>query len=154
MSGSLVIGYGNTLRGDDGAGVRAAELIRAALPDVDVVIAPQLLPELAEDISRHRHVVFLDASAHAGAQELRVTQVDAAGPFEGPVTHAASPGQLLQLSDAVYGTLPARAVLVTIPAVSFDLGEALSPLTAQRVVECLDLVRAELIDRRPGMTGT
>jgi hydrogenase maturation protease len=144
VSASLVIGYGNTLRSDDGAGVRAAELIRQAIPDVEVVVVPQLMPELAEDISRHRHVVFLDASAQTDMQSLRVVPVDAATPSTAPVTHAASPEQLLQLSKSVYGSVPDRAVLVSIPAVSFELGESLSPLTARRVVECVDWLRSEL----------
>ena len=144
MSGSLVIGYGNTLRSDDGAGVRAAELIRAAMPGVEVLVVAQLTPELAENISRHRHVVFLDASAQTDWQSLRVLPVDAGKPSSAPVTHAASPEQLLQLSESVYGTVPERTVLVTIPAVSFELGEALSPLTARRVVECVDWFRSEL----------
>jgi hydrogenase maturation protease len=144
MSGSLVIGYGNTLRSDDGAGVRAAELIRDAVPDVDVLVVPQLLPELAEPIARHRHVVFLDASARADCHVLQVLRVDPETPSSAPVTHAASPQQLLQLARMVYGAAPERAVLVTIPAFSFELGETLSPLTARRVVESVDWFRAEL----------
>lgn len=144
MSGSLVIGYGNTLRGDDAAGVRAAELIRSSIPDVEVVIVRQLTPELAETISRHRHVVFLDASAQSDWQSLRVLPVDATKISSAPVTHAASPEQLLQLSESVYGVVPERTVLVTIPAVSLELGETLSPLTARRVVECVDWFRSEL----------
>jgi hydrogenase maturation protease len=151
VSSSLVIGYGNTLRSDDGAGVRAAELIRAAVPEVEVVVVPQLTPELAESISRHRHVVFLDASAQTDWQGLRVLPVDATGHSSAPVTHAASPEQLLQLSASVYGAVPERTVLVTIPAVSFELGETLSPLTARRVVECVDWLRSELsgLPQRP-----
>jgi len=45
----LVIGYGNTLRGDDGLGQRAAEaLAQRALPDgVEVLSCHQLTIELA-----------------------------------------------------------------------------------------------------------
>jgi len=153
MSGSLVIGYGNTLRSDDGAGVRAAELIRAAIPDVEVVVVPQLTPELAENISRYRHVVFLDASTETDWQTLRVLPVNVSRQSSAPVTHAASPEQLLQLSKAVYGTVPDRTVLVTIPAVSFELGETLSPLTARRVVECVDWIRSELSELPPRLRG-
>ncbi|MBN8636246.1 MAG: hydrogenase maturation protease, partial [Anaerolineae bacterium] len=36
MNDCLIIGVGNPQRGDDGVGLAAARLVRAALPDADV----------------------------------------------------------------------------------------------------------------------
>ncbi len=49
----LVIGYGNALRGDDGAGPAAAAALRDQLPlrIADVRFFHQLLPELSEVLS-------------------------------------------------------------------------------------------------------
>src|SRR5512136_1175751 len=60
----LVVGYGNPLRGDDGAGWQAAERLEALLPpaQVNVLIRHQLTPELAEPSSRAELVILIDAS--------------------------------------------------------------------------------------------
>ena len=50
MKKTLVIGYGNTLRSDDGVGVWiAGQLAVLHLPNVDVRTCHQLFPELSSD---------------------------------------------------------------------------------------------------------
>src|ERR1035441_6445297 len=62
----LVIGYGNTLRGDDGVGPRVAEAIeKLNLPGVRTLVCQQLSPEYADPVSRARTVVFVDAAVDA-----------------------------------------------------------------------------------------
>ncbi|MGB7620863.1 MAG: hydrogenase maturation protease, partial [Terriglobia bacterium] len=61
MSKILVIGYGNTLRGDDGAGPRVAEMIARRFPQVDSLVLHELQPELAEAVSGYEEVIFVDA---------------------------------------------------------------------------------------------
>ena len=59
----LVIGYGNTLRRDDGLGPRLAEAIdQLNLPGTQTISRALLTPELAEPIARARRLVFVDAS--------------------------------------------------------------------------------------------
>ena len=55
----LVIGYGNSLRGDDGAGPYAARLLQNMNDEGgwDIVACHQLTPELAETISRASLVI-------------------------------------------------------------------------------------------------
>src|SRR5690348_5980583 len=58
----LVIGYGNTLRSDDGAGPRAAAEVGAwGVPGLRAWAVHQLTPELASPIASARLVVFVDA---------------------------------------------------------------------------------------------
>ena len=54
MPRCLVIGFGNALRSDDGAGFKAAVLLEAELssPTVSVIATHQLTPELAEPVAR------------------------------------------------------------------------------------------------------
>ena len=60
---SLVIGYGNTLRGDDGVGQKVAEVIASlGLSGIRALSCHQLTPELADPISEVRMVVFVDAT--------------------------------------------------------------------------------------------
>ncbi len=60
--GALVIGYGNTLRSDDGAGPFVARALEARVPaGTRILDAHQLTPEMAIDISVATRVVFVDA---------------------------------------------------------------------------------------------
>lgn len=129
----LVIGYGNTLRGDDGAGVRAAEAVQALdLPGVTVLTVHQLNPELAADLAAADVAVFLDARAFDGSVRVDVNEI-APKARSCSLVHAGDPAYLLYLSRLAYGAAP-RAWMVTLPAVNFDLGEGLS-VTAGRAVE-------------------
>jgi hydrogenase maturation protease len=59
----LIIGYGNPLRGDDGLGVEVACCLKEIIRDesVEVLSQHQLMPELADPVSRASLVVFVDA---------------------------------------------------------------------------------------------
>src|ERR1700730_10395204 len=59
----VVIGYGNTLCGDDGIGPNVAETLSGEIKDgsVDFYAVRQLTPELSEAISRADAVIFIDA---------------------------------------------------------------------------------------------
>jgi hydrogenase maturation protease len=146
MSEILVIGYGNTLRGDDAAGVRAAELLGNSVDDLDVIIATDLSLELAEPISTHDHVIFIDASA--GGDSVRLRNIDAKTPPPAITTHANFPWTLLEASRTIYGRVPHRTILATIPGESFDLGEILSERTGHLVAECVNTLREEILKLR------
>jgi len=79
--GILVIGYGNTLRRDDGVGVRAAEMMAAdsRFADVEVLTAYQLTPELSLDIATASLVVFVDADVRGLPGSIEVRELGAGG---------------------------------------------------------------------------
>ena len=123
MSCDLVIGYGNTLRGDDGLGPRTAAAVAAwNRRDVRAIACHQLGPELAERISTARRVVFVDAAESAGPVRVSPREPGGAGEI---VTHSADPRPLLGLAKALFGRCP-PAWWVTIPASSFEFSEELS----------------------------
>jgi hydrogenase maturation protease len=130
MSSALVIGYGNTLRGDDAAGVRAAETIALRAPETECLCVHQLTPELAEKISHTDTVVFIDAQA--GIEEVTFRPL-AKTPVSGLQTHVVSPEILLLLCETVYGHVPHHAYALGIPAAHFDFSEKLSPETEKAV---------------------
>jgi hydrogenase maturation protease len=125
----VVIGYGNELRGDDGAGPAAAEELRQRLGrgSAEVVTAHQLLPELAERISRAILVIFIDASTDAPAGGVRKKWLTASaggrGGGGGAMGHHESPENLLEMALALYGHAP-PGLLVSIGAgdLGFRLG--------------------------------
>ena len=128
----LVIGYGNTLRHDDGVGPKVAEAVEALqLPDVRTLVCAQLSPEHAEPISRARLVIFVDAAVDAPAEvQLRKLEPSQSSQL---MAHAADPRTMLALARDVFGHAP-EAWWLTIPAVKLGFGEELSP-EAQRGLE-------------------
>jgi hydrogenase maturation protease len=135
----LVIGYGNTLRSDDGVGPRTAEAVAAMRFDgVETLSCHLLTPELAEPISRAEAVVFVDAAVDEPREvRLRLLEPAATSRFPG---HAADPAVLLALARDVYGHTP-RAWLLTIPAENTAIGEALSESTRRSLREALGIIR-------------
>jgi hydrogenase maturation protease len=111
----LVIGYGNTLRGDDGVGPRVAETVGSLnLPGVHTLICQQLSPELAEPVSSADTVVFVDAAVD-GTREVQLRKLE---PNESSqlMAHTADPRTLLAMARDLFGHAP-QAWWLTIPAV-------------------------------------
>lgn len=153
LNTTLVIGFGNGLRSDDGAGIRAATLIAEQSPTLRIIATQQLTPDLAEDIAFTAQLVFLDAYAAPGAgANLRVQRVFAhdAGRVS-PAGHHGSPAGLMRLASEVFGTAP-DAWVVGIPAYSFAAGEVFSPGTLQSIDEAVALIggRALFEDQEGG----
>lgn len=130
---TLVIGYGNTLRGDDGAGPHAAERIATLYPSVDCIACIELGPDLAEAISRYNRIVFVDASVETKHLRWNMLQPRIKSASCRPQSHALSAQVLVELSIEVYNHRPRFIELVEIPACDFDFGEELSPITAVNV---------------------
>jgi hydrogenase maturation protease len=125
----LVIGYGNTLRNDDGVGSRVAETIEeACLPGVQTMVCALLTPELAEAISRVDRVVFVDAAVD-GPEEVQLRKLTPAASSQ-VMAHAANPQTMLALARDVFDHAP-EAWWLTIPIADLGIGETFSPL-AQR----------------------
>jgi hydrogenase maturation protease len=123
----LLIGYGNPLRQDDGAGIRVAERVEAlGLPGVRVLACQELLPEMAEILADAPAVVFVDAEAD-GDGRVRIQPL---APAESPQldAHAAGPAKLLALTRAVCGDAP-PAWLLTVPARHFGIGAEMTETT-------------------------
>jgi hydrogenase maturation protease len=143
MNKVLVIGYGNTLRGDDAAGIRAAELIAKRRPEIECVCMHQLMPELVEQIAVSDIVFFLDADVNVAQPNVRlaVPSVEDGQPH----THFISPESLLRLSQQLYQRMPLNAYVVGIPASQFEFSEELSESTKKAVEESVILVESLLL---------
>jgi hydrogenase maturation protease len=121
----LVIGYGNTLRSDDGVGPRVAEAVEALqLPGVRAMTCQQLSPEHADPISKAETVVFVDAAVDSPKEVLlRPLEPNESSQL---MAHAADPRTMLALARDVFGHTP-KAWWLTIPAVTLEFSETLSP---------------------------
>lgn len=137
----LVIGFGNTLRGDDGAGVVVAEMLRGS--DADVVVCCQLTPELAEAISHASLVVFVDCDADLTPGEVRVRDVKSADESAAALIHQFDPAALMRLARELYGAAP-KARIVGIGPESCELSETLSPAAESGAAKAATLIREML----------
>jgi hydrogenase maturation protease len=132
----LIIGYGNSLRSDDNVGVQVAQLLARhyqADPDVRVISSHQLMPEMAEDIAASEFVLFLDAATGEPAGRMDAATVSPT-PRPASFAHHLGPALLLAAATDLYGTIP-PACLLTMVGGTFELGERLSPVVAQRLPE-------------------
>ena len=122
----LVIGYGNTLRSDDGVGPKVADAIAALkLPGVRALACGLLTPELAEPVARANTVVFVDAAVDA-PREVQLRALEPAASSQ-VMAHAAEPRTLLALARDVFGHAP-KGWWLTIPAENLGIGEVFSEL--------------------------
>lgn len=127
MARTLIIGYGNPLRADDGLGWHAARLLaeRIRRDDVDILTCHQLTPELAEDVSAADLVIFIDAACVGEPGAFRCEDVRPDMSSSTDFTHHFDAPALLACAQVLYGSCP-RAVLCSVAADSFDLTEDLS----------------------------
>jgi len=142
-SDTLVIGYGNADRQDDGVGwhiLKAlAERVGASVPEdpgasievesepVDLMFILQIYPELAEDISHYDRVCFVDA--HTSDIPEEIAWVELSPEYEkSPLTHHMSPKTVLSISATIYDRVP-EAILVSVRGFHFEFERELSPRT-------------------------
>ena len=151
----LVLGFGNTLRSDDGAGVALAEKLvvhwLAQGVGVQFLTTTQLLPELAAFIAQEevKAVVFVDTGGFVdtgsfvdtGIQIAKV-ELDSTSPSLG---HHLDPTTLLVYAHLLYGRTP-RAWLVTIPGQDFGHGQEFSP-EVTRLLDSAPTVATQLLAR-------
>ncbi len=151
---TLVIGYGNPSRRDDGVALHVVNALRAhwgrpplepgedGVDDLDgaqdSVFVQQLAPELASLLLHYDLAVFVDAALpHAPSavciEPLRANLRLAA------VSHHMEPATLLALAATLYGHAP-QTFLVSIRGQDFDFGEELSPATQASVPAAVDHV--------------
>jgi hydrogenase maturation protease len=145
---TLIIGYGNADRQDDGVAWHILNRIAQRLgqpvsPSPEEGFEPggtpellfvlQLTPELSETIAQFERVCFVDAHTGSVPGELFIQEVQS--EFQNsPFTHHLTPASSLAISEHVYGQRP-RAVLVSVRGYEFgfvrSLSEKTAPLAAQ-----------------------
>ena len=154
----LIVGYGNTLRRDDGAGALAARRLaadpRLQRDGVEVREAYQLLPEMALDLAGVTLAVFVDADAAGlpGSIDVHVidpvtaarSDADARGE-PGASSHHVGGGEIVALAGTLGGQAP-EAVAIGIGVADMGLGEGLSPAVEAALPKVFEIV-ADLVEQ-------
>jgi hydrogenase maturation protease len=153
VGGVLVIGIGNTYRGDDAAGLAVAEWIRAAAPpDVTVVRHEGEPISLLETWDQARHVFLVDAVASGGQPgniyRFDVTAEPLAARLSPHGTHALGVADTIELARAL-GRLPHRLVSYGIEGSCFSAGASLSPQVREAVAVVSERLLTELTPGAP-----
>jgi hydrogenase maturation protease len=151
----LVIGYGNTLRSDDGAGQIVAEQVATwKLPNLRSLAVHQLTPELVEDIADVDTVIFVDAviSSQQNSEKIEMKILECDNKYLN-LGHVENPRSLLYLSKIVYNKSP-LAYWILIPAINFEFGEEISSLTQQGITQALLAIKEIIARTTNNLLGT
>jgi len=131
----LVIGIGNSLREDDGAGCLVAEtLAQRADNRFRCLTVQQLTADLVTDLESAERVIFIDASVNHPPGKIEVSNLSPDGGISACNSHDLTPRDLLTICRTLNGSAP-QAVLYEIGGHSFDYGESLSEPVAAAVAK-------------------
>ncbi|HXW82224.1 MAG TPA: hydrogenase maturation protease [Acidimicrobiales bacterium] len=136
---AIVIGYGNSLWGDDGVGQVVAQALWSQrdgpgpYSGATIIWAEQLVPELAQDVSNASVAIFVDAACDGRpAGTVTARGVDAQGVARSPgganlvsvgCWEDLAPASLLALCADLYGRVPAAAfITVSVDPPTFGAG--------------------------------
>jgi hydrogenase maturation protease len=145
MKKTLIIGFGNLDREDDGVAwhildrisrlynftldVSPEEIQSPVSDNLDILFLMQLMPELAEMIAGYERVCFVDAHTGAVPEELHISPVGSC--FQNsPLTHHMTPETVMCLTKDIYHASP-EAKLVSVRGYQFEFHRSLSPRTDQ-----------------------
>lgn len=147
---TLVIGFGNPIRSDDGAGIWIAEQLAALhLPGVVVESCHQLSLDLLEEFHAFARLLFIDAAADG--EPLRLARVGAPGVAIPPSAHHLTPADLLGMYATLYGQMR-EALLLTVRGENFEFGTTLSPKVQTEATRAVTLLTDLLSTNDGGLT--
>lgn len=148
---TLLIGIGNTSRGDDGLGYAlAAAVEEEQLVGLTVVYRHQLQLEDVLLLQQYPNVVFIDASVEPVPGGVGVVPCLAAAQTFAS-SHQQSPATLLHLAATLYNARP-QAWVLALQATAFELGAPLSPAAQSNLEKGLQCWR-EWWNSRTGANG-
>jgi hydrogenase maturation protease len=150
--GSLVIGYGNPLRSDDGVGWQVAGRLAGdpRMAGAEILQRHQLTPELALDVSTADLVVLVDARSGPPPGTVTIERIERAPSSGTTWSHHLGPASLVGLAQELYGRA-GEVHVISVGVASLEVGEGLSPAVeaaAGRVVEVVAGLVADAAAKR------
>jgi len=154
MLRTIILGYGNPDRQDDGAAWhilrKLADHLGRKFPECcefefapsgenpDLLFMLQLIPEAAETISLYDRVCFVDVHTGSIPSELQQVMIEPV-MHRSPLTHHMTPDTLLALTQQVYNRSP-QAILISIRGYEFGFDQSLSEATGSLVEEAVNRI--------------
>jgi hydrogenase maturation protease len=144
---TLIIGYGNPNRQDDGVawyvllqvakelGLQAPPTLEYPFPvspnKPELLFVLQLVPEMGETVSKFERVCFVDAHTGDIKEEVQAVQI-IPGYQRSAFTHHMTSQTCLEIARTVYGA-KVKGLLVSVRGYHFDFDDKLSPETEKLV---------------------
>jgi len=154
LANSIIIGYGNPDRQDDGLAwhvlVALAERLGRPLPagpeegflpedhDPDLWFVLQLTPEMADDLAHYARLCFVDAHTGDIPEEILLRPVEDS-PASSALTHHFTPAASLAVLRSLYRSDP-EAVLLSLRGHAFGFSRELSAEAARLVQPAVDAI--------------
>ncbi len=160
MKNTILIGFGNPDRGDDGAAwhllklvlneacceeddLFSSEIIHAG-PGLDIWFNFQLLPEMAEKVAEYERVIFVDAHTGDIKEDICFTQVQPEYQHS-PLTHHFNPPSCLALAHSLTGKHP-EAWLLSVRGYQFAFNRSLSAQTQALVEKAFEMLKKDFLE--------
>ena len=152
MKRTLVLGIGNILLGDEGAGVHVVQHLARAYADddsVDCMDGGTLSFTLTADIQEHDHLIIVDAARlNEKAGSVKCFEDSAMDRYLGSVKRSVHEVSLLDLMDMarLTSSLPERRALVGIEPEFIDWSETPSEAVSKAIPEAAEQIQ-KLIEK-------
>jgi len=159
-SKTIIIGYGNIYRADDGVAFVVINELRRQLgqklleesdtgmdelgSENDSIFLLQLVPEIMELLAGYNRIIFVDAHVGSDMEDLNCSTVSAQY-ISSSFTHHVTPSALLAFLKTMYQSEP-QAHMVSIRGYDFDFKRTLSPKVQALVQPAADAI-LKLIDQ-------
>ena len=159
MKKTLLLGYGNPDRGDDGVAWHILQtlFLLKGLPEADLFCCDfvpldeqtdvwfnfQLLPEIAEIIQNYQRAIFLDAHTGEIKDNIRLAEVKPVYS-NSPFTHHMTPSALLALTESISGSYP-ESWLLSIRGYQFEFNQQLSSKTKELADQAIQMLHITLL---------
>lgn len=152
---SLILGFGNPDRGDDGVAwyilseiaghfntSLREEQIECCLVqlnnEIDIWFNLQLIPEISEQLAYYNRAVFVDAHTVDIKEDIRI--IDIKPEFQNsPFTHHLTPSSCLSLTKLLFGKYP-ESKLVSVRGFSFEFTDKLSTKTQSLANQAIEII--------------
>jgi hydrogenase maturation protease len=146
---TVVVGIGNDFRGDDGAGLAAARLLKKlSLPGVSVIELNGEVTRLVDSLQNCDTAILIDAvqsqKTPGTIHRFDVSHEALPGNANQRSTHGMSLSALLELART-QGQFPQRVVVYGIEGEFFDHGRDLSPRVELAISQLVDRIHSELL---------
>ncbi len=150
----MIIGIGNSDRGDDAVGrVVARKLNRQSIPGVRVVEHSGEPASLLDCLTGAESVYLIDASSTGArpgtTRRFDVAAMELARVAFGCSTHGLGLAEAIELARAV-GKLPRCCVVYAIEGRTYEVGATLSPEVATAVAEVANQIQNEILSQETG----
>ncbi|MFO8066873.1 MAG: hydrogenase maturation protease [Bacteroidales bacterium] len=148
MNKTLIYGYGNPGRQDDGMGARFVELVdkwieESNVEGIDTDCNYQLNIEDAAIIGEYDTVFFIDASIVEEVDSFRLDKIEPDDASIEFTMHAVSTAYVVDLCRKIYGKYP-EAYVMHIKAYEFDFKEELTPKAQQNMIEAFEFLKKHI----------